>query len=568
MCSFRLKSFESAGRAGLLRSLDLADSFDYIIVGAGSAGCVLANRLSEGGKYNVCLLEAGPADWNPFIHIPAGFMKTLVNPRINWMYKMEPSEWTGGRVIAAPRGKTLGGSSSINGHVYNRGQKLDFETWSQLGNQGWGYADVLPYFMRCENRIGGGEDLYRCRAGRLIVNDLGWSHPLCDAFIEGAKTLGIPQNPDYNGASQEGTAYVQRTAHKRRRVSSARAFLNPIKHRSNLEIFTNAHATRLVLDNKRAVGVVYSKGGREGISKMIRANREVILSGGAINSPQLLQLSGIGSKNLLQTHGIEIYHELPGVGENLRDHFAPRFTARVKNIATINERSKGIRLWSEVFKYVFGGDSIVNLSPTLVYCFWHSNEEIRNHDLQLTFTPASYKEGVQSELDNEPGFTIASWQQRPESKGWLKIKSNNPFDAPSIQPNYLAEEEDRTVLLAGMKLARRLMRTRPLAPYFDFEQYPGETVQTDVDLLEIARERGTSTFHLMGTCRMGPDSDPTSVVDNHLRVRGLDGLRVIDASIMPTMLSANLNAATMMIAEKGADMILAKTALDPIIIPE
>jgi choline dehydrogenase len=548
--------------------LFLADNFDYIIVGAGSAGCVLANRLTENGRYTVCVLEAGPRDWNPFIHIPAGFMKTLVNPKINWMYETTATEWTANRVIAVPRGKTLGGSSSINGHVYNRGQKMDFDTWSQKGNKGWGYADVLPYFKKCEQKIGAGDEIYRGKDGNLKINDLDWRDPLCDAFIQGANSIGIPSNTDYNGAKQEGVSYVQRTTHKRLRVSAAKAFLNPAKSRSNLTIITNALATKIMLDGKRAVGVLYKKGGKDAHTLELKANKEVILSGGAINSPQLLQLSGIGPSELLKTHGIEVQHELPGVGLNLRDHYAPRFTARAKNITTINEKARGPRLWGEVAKYFLGAKSIVTLSPTLVYCFWHSNESVKNHDLQLTFTPASYKEGVQSQLDDQPGFTIASWQQRPESLGFVKIRSNNPFEAPVIQPNYLEAEEDRKVLIAGMRLARRLMRTEPLAPYFEFEQYPGDHIQTDDELLQIARERGTTTFHVMGSCRMGPSSDATSVVDEKLRVRGIDNLRVVDASIMPTMLSANLNAGAMMIGEKGADMILDKPALEPIIISD
>ena len=546
----------------------MADNFDYIIVGAGSAGCVLANRLTENGRYTVCVLEAGPRDWNPFIHIPAGFMKTLVNPKINWMYETTATEWTANRVIAVPRGKTLGGSSSINGHVYNRGQKMDFDTWSQKGNKGWGYADVLPYFKKCEQKIGAGDEIYRGKDGNLKINDLDWRDPLCDAFIQGANSIGIPSNTDYNGAKQEGVSYVQRTTHKRLRVSAAKAFLNPAKSRSNLTIITNALATKIMLDGKRAVGVLYKKGSKDAHTLELKANKEVILSGGAINSPQLLQLSGIGPSELLKTHGIEVQHGLPGVGLNLRDHYAPRFTARAKNITTINEKARGPRLWGEVAKYFLGAKSIVTLSPTLVYCFWHSNESVKNHDLQLTFTPASYKEGVQSQLDDQPGFTIASWQQRPESLGFVKIRSNNPFEAPVIQPNYLEAEEDRKVLIAGMRLARRLMRTEPLAPYFEFEQYPGDHIQTDDELLQIARERGTTTFHVMGSCRMGPSSDATSVVDEKLRVRGIDNLRVVDASIMPTMLSANLNAGAMMIGEKGADMILDKPALEPIIISD
>ena len=541
------------------------EEFDYIIIGAGSAGCVLANRLTDDGANSVCILEAGPPDWNPFIHIPAGFMRTLVNPKVNWLYEASPSEWTAGRVVAVPRGKTLGGSSSINGHVYNRGQRMDFDSWAQLGNSGWGYSDVLPYFKRCEQKIGEGDELYRGRNGNLKITDLDWRHPLCDAFIKGANSLGIPTNTDYNGASQEGVSYVQRTTHKRLRVSSAKAFLNPAKSRKNLTVYTESQVTRILFEERRAFGVELKKGGPRGQTGKIYARKEIVLSGGAINSPQLLQLSGIGSTNLLKELGIPVVHNLPGVGENLRDHYAPRFTARVKNIDTINEKARGPKLWWEVAKYFLGGNSIVNLSPTLVYCFWHSDENVKNKDLQLTFTPASYKEGVQSQLDDQPGFTIASWQQRPESKGFVRAKTANPFEAPEIQPNYLQEEGDRTVLLAGMKLARNLMRTEALKPYFDYEQYPGEGVKTDEELLQVAKERGTTTFHVMGTCRMGPETDPLSVVDESLCVRGIEGLRVIDASIMPNMLSANLNAAVMMIAEKGADMILGKEPLEPIL---
>ena len=358
---------------------------------------------------------------------------------------------------------------------------------------------------------------------------------------------------------------MQRTTHKRLRVSSAKAFLNPAKSRKNLTVYTESQVTRILFEERRAFGVELKKGGPRGQTGIICARKEIILSGGAINSPQLLQLSGIGSTNLLKELGIPVVHNLPGVGENLRDHYAPRFTARVKNIDTINEKARGPKLWWEVAKYFLGGNSIVNLSPTLVYCFWHSDENVKNKDLQLTFTPASYKEGVQSQLDDQPGFTIASWQQRPESKGFVKAKTANPFEAPEIQPNYLQEEGDRTVLLAGMKLARKLMRTEALKPYFDYEQYPGEGVKTDEELLQVAKERGTTTFHVMGTCRMGPETDPLSVVDESLCVRGIEGLRVIDASIMPNMLSANLNAAVMMIAEKGADMILGKEPLEPIL---
>ena len=542
------------------------ETYDYVIVGAGSAGCVLANRLSADGRTRVCVLEAGPPDWLPWIHIPAGFIKTFYDPQVNWLYSMEPGPWTGGRSIFAPRGKTLGGSSSINGNIYNRGQPLDFDSWAQMGNRGWGYADVLPYFKRLERRDGDGDETFRGRDGSLDVSDIDWMHPLCEAFIEGAVEAGIPRNPDYNGARQEGVAYAQRTIRNGRRASTATAFLHPVRKRANLRVITEAHATRLIVDGRRVRGVAYAKGGRGGPPLEVHAAREVILSGGTYNSPQLLQLSGIGSADLLGQHGIAVAHALPGVGEHLKDHYAPRFVARVKNIETINERVRGIKLASEVAKWVFMRKGILGLSPTLVYAFWRSHPDVANSDIQLTFTPASYLEGVQGELEREPGMTVASWQQRPDSKGHVRIRSADPFQAPLIQPNYLTEASDRRVLLAAMKLARRLLASKPLEPYYAYEDFPGKGVQSDDELLGAAKERGTTTFHPNGTCRMGPDTDRMAVVDDQLRVHGLQGLRVVDASVMPTMLSANLNAATMMIADKASDLILGKTAPEPILV--
>ena len=548
------------------------ESFDYVIVGAGSAGSVLASRLSEDEKATVCVLEAGPSDWHPFIHIPAGFMYTLVNPRVNWLYSSEPSEWTGGRRIAAPRGKTLGGSSSINGHIYNRGQRLDFDGWAQRGNNGWGYSDVLPYFRRSEQRIADVPDAvdetFRGHEGKLPITDLDWRDPLCEAFIEGAVQMGIPRNRDYNGTMQAGVSYVQRIIRNGRRVSAARGYLHPAMKRPNLTVRTHAQATEIVLDGKRAVGVRYHKGGRNGRPMEVRASKEVILCGGTVNSPQLLQVSGIGPAPLLQSLGIAVKHALPGVGENLRDHYAPRFVARVKNATSINEKAHGLRLVGEVLKYAATRKGILALNPTLIYVFWKSDERVDNYDLQLTFTPASYKEGVQSTLDDFPGMTIASWQQRPDSIGYVRARSADPFEAPAIQPNYLAAESDRRVLLAGMKLARRLLGSQALSKYYDREEFPGPDKQSDDDLLTAAKQRGTTTFHLMGSCRMAPDTDPTAVVDDQLRVRGLEGLRVVDASIMPTMPSANLNASVLMIAEKASDMIRGRAPLDAVMLKD
>ena len=540
------------------------DTFDYVIVGAGSAGSVLANRLSEDPETTVCVLEAGPVDWHPYIHIPAGFIKTFYNTRINWCYSQEPTDGTAGRRIFSPRGKTLGGSSSINGHIYNRGQRNDFNTWAQLGNRSWGYADVLPYFKRLERRVGDGDPTYRGRDGALTVTNINWSDPLCEAFIASAMSLGIPRNPDYNGAIQEGVSYAQRTIRNGRRVSAATAFLHPAMKRGNVTVRTHAHATELLFEGKRAVGVRYAKGGRGGDVVEVRARKEVILAGGAYNSPQLLQLSGVGPAPLLQSLGIPVRHALAGVGEGLQDHYAPRSVARVKNMKSINERARGLNLAAEALKWAFARRGILGLSPTLVYCFWHSGETAESSDLQLTFTPASYKEGEQGKLEDEPGMTVASWQQRPESRGFVRARSADPFEAPVIQTNYLSAELDRRVVVAGMKLARRLLAATPLAPYCEREDFPGPGVQSDDEFLDAATRRGQTTFHPGCTCRMGPASDPNAVVDDELRVHGLEALRVIDASIMPRMISANLNASTLMIADKASDMIRGKRAPEPV----
>jgi choline dehydrogenase len=540
------------------------DTFDYVIIGAGSAGCVLTNRLSEDAATKICVLEAGPRDWHPYIHLPAGFIKTFHMRSINWAYQQEVGPWTGGRSIYAPRGKTLGGSSSINGHIYNRGQRQDFDTWAQLGNRGWGYPDVLPYFKRLEHRIGEGDDAYRGREGNLTVTTMDWKDPLCEAFMAGAISLGIPRNPDYNGAIQEGVSYAQRTIQNGRRVSAATAFLHPARKRGNVDVRTHAHATEIIFEGKRAVGVRYRRGGRNGTLHEVRASKEIILSGGTYNSPQLLQLSGVGAPELLQSHGIEVRHALAGVGEGLQDHYAPRSVARVKNIKTINERRRGLSLVGEALKWATTRRGLLSLSPTMVYCFWHSGETTESSDLQLTFTPASYKEGVQGALEDLPGMTVTSWQQRPESRGYVRIRSADPFTQPIIQTNYLTAELDRRVVVAGMKLARWLLKSEPLSPYYDYEDFPGRGVETDDELLQAATKRGTTTFHPGCTCRMGPADASWAVVDDRLRVHGLEGLRVIDASIMPRMISANLNASTMMIADKASDLIRGKTPMETV----
>src|ERR1700755_231042 len=445
------------------------DTFDYVIVGAGSAGCVLTNRLSEDTGTSICVLEAGPRDWHPYIHLPAGFIKTFHMRSVTGSSQQKPGPWPGGRSIYAPRGKTLGGSSSINGHIYNRGQRQDFDTWAQIGNRGWGYSDVLPYFKRLETRVGPGDDTYRGRDGNLTVTTMDWKDPLCEAFMAGAVSLGIPRHPDYNGAIQEGVSYAQRTIKNGLRVSAATAFLHPAMKRPNVHVRTHAHATNIIFEGKRAVGVRYLRGGKGGTPVEVRANKEVILSGGAYNSPQVLQLSRVGSPDLLQSHGIEVRHALSGVGEGLRDHYAPRSVARVKNIKTINELRKGWHLWVEALKWATTRRGLLSLSTTMVYCFWHSGESTESSDLQITFTPASYKEGVQGALEDEPGMTCTSWQQRPESRGYVRIRSSDPFTQPIIQTNYLTHDLARRVVVAGMKLARRVLASEPVKRYYDIQ---------------------------------------------------------------------------------------------------
>lgn len=531
------------------------ETFDYVVVGAGSAGCLLAARLTENPKATVCIVEAGPPDRNPFIHIPAGFIKTLVNPKLTWSFPTEPTVWTAGRSIRIPQGKTLGGSSSINGHVYNRGQDADFDGWAQRGNRGWGSADVLPYFRRSERRLAEADPERRGSEGPLPVTDIDWQHPLCDAFVEGVASLGIPRNPDYNSGRQLGVGFYQRLIRNGRRVSSARAFLHPAMRRPNLTVTTNARVTKIVLDGRRATGVEVLIGGEGGSLRRIAARREVIVSSGAVNSPRLLMLSGIGPAQSLADIGISPLHDLPGVGANLQDHFSIRMVARAKGVPTINDLTRGPKLAREVLRWLFRRPSVLALNPSLAYVFWRSDPAMDDADLQFTFTPASYREGSVGLLDDFPGMTCGVWQSRPESRGWVRLVSPSPHDTPKVQPNYLDHQTDRRVLLAGIRHARRFLNTPALASFFDREELPGPEAETDDELLDFARERGSTVFHLMGSCRMGPSTDPMAVVDDRLRVHGIEALRVVDASIMPTMPSANTNASTLMIAEKAADLI-------------
>ncbi|MEO8004703.1 MAG: GMC family oxidoreductase N-terminal domain-containing protein [Betaproteobacteria bacterium] len=533
------------------------ETYDYIIIGAGTAGCVVAGRLSENGKFKVCVLEAGPRDRNPFIHIPAGVLYTLRNPSINWMYKGTGSPGLNGRAINQARGKTLGGSGSINGHIYNRGHRMDFDGWAQMGNRGWGYEDVLPYFKKSENKSGAGDEGYHGSGGPFTITDIDQRDPLCDAFIRGAESLGVPNNPDYNGRSQEGIAYAQRSVFQGRRVSPARAFLYPAMKRGNTRVITDAHVERILFEGGKATGVRFRVGGRDAPSQTMRAGRETILCAGAIASPQILQLSGIGRGDHLQSIGIPVVHELPGVGHNFRDHYAVRSVVRIQNMPTINERVRGLPLVREVINYAFTRRGALALTPTLVYCFWKSDESLEQGDIQLTFTPASYPDGVQSGLHDFPGATVACWQQRPKSAGHVRATSPDPFEQPEIQANFLAEAEDRRILLAAMRFSRRVLESDSFKPYVVEELWPGVDRRSDEELLDHARRTGNTAYHPMGTCRMGPATQQNTVVDDALRVHGVHGLRVADASIMPMIPSANLNASTLMIGERAADMVMA-----------
>ncbi|WP_394211214.1 GMC family oxidoreductase [Enterovibrio calviensis] len=536
--------------------------FDYVIIGGGTAGALLTNRLSENGA-SVCLLEAGHSDINPLIHIPAGYIKNVYSKTLTWGFEAEASAGTAGRRFSLPQGRVLGGSSSINGLNHNRGQRADFDHWAALGNPGWSYNEVLPYFRRSEHKIGKADKRYRGLDGELSITDLDWHHPVSEAFVKGAQELGIPENPDYNGARQDGVGYYQRCINKGFRISSARAFLGTAKKRPSVEVRTNAQATAILFEGKRAVGVSYMKGGPSGKTHNVMARREVIVSAGTINTAKLLQISGVGDAKLLAELGVPVVHDLPGVGNNLRDHYGVRMVSRVKGIRTINSMAQGPRLLLEIGRWLLRKPSLLAVSPSLAHAFWKSDETMDKPDLQFVFSPASFREGVVGLLDKKPGMTTGVWQERPESTGFVRARSSNPFDTPIVQPNYLANEKDQQVLLAGMRLARRLMRTSALAPYFDHETAPGDDVQTDEELLDFARKNGTTVYHLIGTARMGPESDPEAVVDAQLRVHGLDGLRVVDASIMPSMPSANTNAATLMIAEKASDMIRGLTPLAP-----
>ncbi len=524
---------------------------DYVVVGAGSAGCAVACRLVEGGA-RVALLEAGPRDRNIRIHVPAALRPLLRDPTVNWNYSSEPVEGSAGRRISLPRGKVLGGSSSINGMLYVRGNPADYDGWAQRGCRGWSYDEVLPFFKQSEAYKQGGDPDYRGGNGPLKVEDYTTVLPLTHRFVEAAQQAGFPLTPDYNGGQQEGVGYSQMTRRGRFRGSTAQTYLRAVRGNPNLEIITGARAGPLLFDGRKCVGVTYRQDGQD---KEIRANNEVILSGGTYNSPHLLQISGIGPAAHLKEIGVEVQHDLPGVGSNLADHFAARIKHHVHTGMTMNQLSRFPYVLPEVAKYVLFGNGALTFGVTSAIVFCRSRDGLSSPDLQLSFTPATPKDMGQGELEKEPGIQITALPVRAESRGTVMAGSADAYADPVIRPAYLTDENDVNVLVAGVQAVRRIFDAPALKEVSLGEYDPGHHVQSRDEIRQFTRETGGTIHHPVGTCKMG--EDPAAVVDPQLRVHGVPGLRVMDASIMPTLTTGNTNAPAIMIGEKGAAMILA-----------
>jgi choline dehydrogenase len=524
--------------------------FDYVIVGAGSAGCVLANRLTADGKNSVLLLEAGPKDTHIWIHVPLGYGKLFKEKSVNWMYQTEPEPGLNGRQVFQPRGKVLGGSSSINGLLYVRGQHEDYDRWRQRGNAGWGYDDVLPYFRKAENQQRGA-DKYHGAGGPLPVSDWRHADPLSEAFVVAAAEAGIPTNPDFNGATQEGAGFFQTTTRRGRRASTAFSYLRPARRRGNLHVEIAALAQRIVFEGRRARAVEYRQ---DGALRTARAGKEILVSGGAYNSPQLLQLSGVGPAELLKSHGIDIVLDAPGVGNDLQDHMQVRLVTRCAKAVTLNDIvNHPVRRTMAGLRYAAFRRGPLTIAAGTSGAFFKTSPRLATPDIQIHFLPFS-TDKMGEKLHSFSGFTASVCQLRPESRGSLRIKSGDPAVPPEIRINYLATETDRTAFIEGVKILRKILAAPALKPYVVDEVYPGSKVVSDEDILAFCRQTGSTVYHPTSTCRMGNDS--LAVVDQRLRVRGIEGLRVVDASVMPDLMSGNTNAPTIMIAEKASDMIL------------
>ena len=523
--------------------------FDYVIVGGGTAACILANRLSASAKSRVLMLEAGGQPQSPWIKIPAGFTKLLVNPVYNWRFETKPEDNVLGRTIAIPRGKGLGGSSLINGMIYVHGQPGDYDQWAALGATGWSAQTVLPYFTKLEQyAFAQGA---RGSSGPMHIDQVRERFPIASAVLEAAREAGYPDNPDYNGAQQDGFGYYQVAQKDGQRWSVYDGYLKPAMARANLQVQTDAMVVKLEFEGKHCVGVTYRQGGE---LKTVKAAKEVIVAAGAVQSPQLLEVSGVGDPARLQRIGVAVVHANAQVGDNYLDHFATRMNWRVKGLATLNETTRGLSLVKSVLQYAFTRRGILTLGTGLVHGFVRSAPEVATPDVQYFFMHASYANAAVRALDTKPGMTMGVTGLRPTSRGSIHAQSPDMRAAPAICPNFLATEEDRQCLINGMKIARDLMAKPAIARYIDHEMSPGKTVQTDDEWLHFARENGQTIYHPIGTCRMGSDAD--AVVDPRLRVNGVTGLRVVDASVFPSMVSGNTQGAVMAVAERACDLIL------------
>ena len=534
---------------------DDPQEFDYIVVGAGSAGCVLAARLSEDPATRVLLIEAGPPDRSLWIHLPIGYGKTMWSPKYNWCFYTDPDPNMNGRRVYWPRGKTLGGSSAINGLIYIRGQREDYDGWAALGNTGWGYDDVLPYFIKSEGNQRG-SSAFHGGEGPLKVSDIGAKHELIEAFIEGAQQTGVPRTDDFNGERQEGAGYYQLTTSGGWRCSTASAYLAPARRRPNLRVETGAFATGLVLDGRRAVGVRYRQGGE---MKSARCSAELLLAAGSIQSPQLLQLSGIGPRALLDRIGIPVVVDAAGVGENLQDHLQIRLTYECTKPITTNDQLNSLFGQMKIgLQWLLFRSGPLAIGINQGGCFMHAlrnpkgDPEAATPDIQFHVATLS-ADMAGGKVHPFSGFTLSVCQLRPESRGHIRIRSTDPFEPPEMQPNYLATELDRRTAVAGLKAARAIAASAAMRSYVKREVKPGAGAASDADLLEFCRDNGATIFHPTGTCRMGVDA--LAVVDPRLRVNGVAGLRVIDCSVMPTLVSGNTNGPAVMMAEKAVDMI-------------